>query len=380
MTVTEARVRQQSHKRPASSKWLYFDVHGIATMALAADAPTADLISSMFAAFRADELDVARVDIVITGDIDDRGNLSLVEQELAYSETTVRMPHAGVQLVRDTGGVWHVQGAGELLTSVLPVIDLVAVEHGYAMIHAATMKIGGVGVAMPAAGGTGKTSTIAKAMRAPDAAFMGDDWAFVSESGELLGYAKPMFIKPHHRAIYPHLFQGARKPLVPSSLSAPVGRLTTVVHPVFARHPRLAAFSRRWSPEHRMVAPEDALPGTQIADRAPLRLAVFVERWQGSDICVVEQTSPWLAARLLGNWHIEMARHSRDVLTALGASGVVPLDQIFARKAAILRSAVQNAQISLMQVPVAMSADVASDEIVARLRADVAGLPPASDG
>jgi hypothetical protein len=380
MTVTEARVGQQSHKRPAPIRWLYFDVHGIATMAVAADAPTADQISSMFASFRADDLDVARVDIVITGDIDDRGDLSLVERELAYSETTVRMPHAGVQLVRDAGGVWHVQGAGELLTSVLPVIDLVAVEHGFAMIHAATMEIGGVGVAMPAAGGTGKTSTIAKAMRAPDAAFMGDDWAFVSEGGELLGYAKPMFIKPHHRAIYPHLFQGARKPLVPSSLSAPVGRLTTVVHPVFARHPRLAAFSRRWSPEHRMVAPRDALPGTPIADRAPLRLAVFVERWQGSDIRVVEQTVPWLAARLLGNWHIEMARHSRDVLTALGASGVVPLDQIFARKAAILRSALQNARISLMQVPVAMSADVASDEIVARLRADVAGLPPASDG
>jgi hypothetical protein len=379
MTVTESRVPLQSIRRRGGAKWLYFNVHGIVTMAVATDAPTADQISSMFGAFRADGLDADRVDVVVTGDIDDRGELSLVEQELAYSDTTVRMPHAGVQLVRDAGGRWHVQGAGELLTSLLPVIDLVAVEHGHAMIHAATMEIAGVGVAMPAAGGTGKTSTIAKAMRAADAAFMGDDWAFVSEDGELLGYAKPMFIKPHHRTIYPHLFQGARKPLVPSSLSAPVGRLTTIVHPVFARHPRMAAFSRRWSPEHRMVSPHEALPGTPIAARAPLRLAVFVERWQGSEIRVIEQTVPWLAARLLGNWHIEMARHSRDVLTALGASGVVPLDQIFARKAAILRLALQNARISLMQVPIAMSADVASDEIVARLRAAIADLPPASD-
>jgi hypothetical protein len=265
-----------------------------------------------------------------------------------------------------------VQGAGELLTTVLPVLDLVAVQHGHAMIHAATMEIGGVGVAMPAAGGTGKTSTIAKAMRWQDTAFMGDDWAFLSEQGELLGYAKPMFIKPHHRAIYPHLFQGPRKPLVPPILSGPVSQLTTIVHPAFARRPKLAAFSRRWSPEHRMVAPTEALQGKRISTRAPLRLVVFVERWQGSEVEMLERDQAWMAARMLGNWHIEMARHSREVITFLGAAGLLPLDEIFGRKARILRMALDPCRTALMRVPVAMSADEASDAIVALLR-DAAG-------
>ncbi|MDQ1618420.1 MAG: hypothetical protein QOE19_989 [Actinomycetota bacterium] len=356
--------------RPGGS--LHFDLHGLATMEVDASAPTADQLSTMFGAFRS-AAPAEHPDIVVKGAVENRSGLSVLEHELAYDDETVLMPHAGVQVIRRRGQ-WEVQGAGELLTTVLPILDIVAVEHGYAMIHAATMDIAGVGIAMPAAGGTGKTSTIAKAMRWADTAFMGDDWAFVSDQSELLGYAKPMFIKPHHRPIYPHLFEGVRKPLIPPALSGPVSRLTTIVHPAFARRPKLAAFSRRWSPEHRMVEPKQALQGKRISSRCPLRLAVFVERWQGSDVRLLERDKAWMAARMLGNWHIEMARHSRDVLTALGASGVLSLDEIFGRKAAILHTALDSSRIALLQVPSAMSADEASDAIVAELRRAVGQL------
>jgi hypothetical protein len=364
--MTVAPTRSSSSDVAGGNRRLCFDVHGLFTMAVDNEAPTADQLNTMFGAFRV-EGTTSRPDIVVKGIVEPRPGMSLLEHELAYDDEAVLMPHAGVQIVRSDGR-WEVQGAGELLTTVLPVLDLVAVQHGYAMIHAATMEIDGVGVAMPAAGGTGKTSTIAKAMRWLDTAFMGDDWAFVSEQSELLGYAKPMFIKPHHRPIYPHLFQGVRKPLVPPVLSGPVSRLTTIVHPAFARRPKLAAFSRRWSPEHRMVAPAEALQGKRICDRAPLRIVVFVERWQGSDVRMLERNEAWMAARMLGNWHIEMARHSRDVLTCLGASGMLSLDEIFGRKARILRTALAPCRTALMQVPSAMSADEASDAIVARLR------------
>ncbi|MEP6664968.1 MAG: hypothetical protein ABJA81_00855 [Nocardioidaceae bacterium] len=372
MTVAPPTERSSSSGAASHNRTLLFDVHGLFTMSVDADAPTANQLSTMFATFRADGT-TRRPDIMVKGVIEPRPDMSLVEHELAYDDEAMLMLQAGVQIVHDKGR-WEVQGPGELLTTVLPVLDLVAVQHGHAMVHAATMEIDGVGVAMPAAGGTGKTSTIAKAMRWPDTAFMGDDWAFVSEQSELLGYAKPMFIKPHHRPIYPHLFQGVRKPLVPPVLSGPVSRLTTIVHPAFARRPRLAAFSRRWSPEHRMIAPAEALQGKRISTRAPLRLVVFVERWAGRDVRMVERDDAWMAARMLGNWHIEMARHSRDVLSCLGASGLLSLDEIFGRKARILRTALSPCRTVLMQVPSAMNADEASDVIVSRLRQAVGDL------
>jgi hypothetical protein len=198
---------------------------------------------------------------------------------------------------------------------------------------------------------------------------MGDDWAFVSAGGELLGFAKPMFIKPHHSTIYPHLFQRMRKPLVPKRLSRPVGRLTTVVHPFVVRYPRLAATIRRWSPEHMMVPPREALGGSPIVRSAPLSAAVFIERYDGGGPRLSELHPAMMAARMLGNFHIEMTTHSREVLNLLGATGLIPLQDIFADKATIIGKALQDVPTFLLQVPVSYGADHASDVIVDQLAA-----------
>ena len=287
----------------------------------------------------------------------------LLEHELAYTENSVRFQADRVQVVRDAEQ-WRIHGPGELLTSVVPILDAAMVGRGAGMIHAATMAYRGHAIALPAAGGTGKTSTVAKLMRRDGWSFMGDDWAFLTEDATLLGYAKPMFIKPHHRAIYPHLFEGARKPLVPSRLSGTVGRLTTVVHPYVIRYPRLADFSRRWSPEHRMVTPGTAFPGREVTTSAPLAAAIYVERFEGARSRILERTNEWMVDRMLGNFHIEMAGFSQRVVTGLAATSVVPWREHFAAKGLVLSKALDGRPCHLLQVPAAYTADEASDDIV----------------
>ena len=169
-----------------------------------------------------------------------------------------------VQIFLDEDG-FHLHGSVELMVMALPLIDRLMVNQGAAMIHALTVEYKGHGLAMPAWGGTGKTSTMAKLLKRDGYAFMGDDWAFLSRQGELLGYAKPMFIKPYHRSIYPHLFSNTHKPLVPISLSKQIARMTTRVHPYITRYPQLAQLTRRWSPEHMMVTPQRAFPEARFS-------------------------------------------------------------------------------------------------------------------
>ena len=147
--------------------WLEFDVHGWIRISVAAEAPTADQLGGMLAAFRvgsSDERGPEASDIVVTGTIEPIAGLSWAEGEIGYTDNIVLLPHAGVQIIRD-GKRWLIQGPGELLTTVLPILDLVAVDKGLAMVHSATVEIDGMGLLMPAAGGTGKTSTIAKLMK-----------------------------------------------------------------------------------------------------------------------------------------------------------------------------------------------------------------------
>lgn len=344
-----------------SNGWLHFDVHGKVGVRVEETSPAAHQLRAMLACFSS--TDSVPADIVVSARHEEVSPASDLEDEMRYSPDSVDLLREGVQVVREAGR-YRIHGVGELLTALVPVLDRAMVDRGAAMIHAATVGFRGYAIALPAAGGTGKTSTVAKLMRRPGFSFMGDDWAFVSDDRRLLGYEKPMFIKPHHRPIYPHLFQGVRKPMVPVALSRPVGRLTTAVHPMIIRYPKLADVSRRWSPEHRMVTAAQALPGVPVTTAAPLLVSAYVERYGGDETRVVEVSHAWMVDRMLGNFHIEMAGFSQHVVTAMAAASMLPWRQLVNDKADILTKSLDGIPCYLVQVPRDLSADDASDAVV----------------
>lgn len=345
----------------ATHAWLEFNIHDGCAIRVDRSAPTASLLSDMFAPFLTSG--IGRPDLTISGRIEPVSGASHAETDYTYTESSLYLNDIDVQvLLKDDG--FHLNGTRELLVTALPLIDRILVTNGVAMIHAATVNYRGHGVCMPAWGGTGKTSTIAKLLRLEGVAFMGDDWAFLAKDGRLLGYAKPMFIKPHHRPLYPHLFASKPKPLVPTRLSRPVGKLTTLVHPLITRYPQLARITRRWSPEHMMVAPQQAFPRATFSSEAPLALTVFVERFDGDRAVLEEKSQEWMVSRLVGNFHAEIKHHSHELITALGATGLVPLDRAFGEKAAVIDEAIAGKPAFLLRVPLAMQPDRASDVIV----------------
>jgi hypothetical protein len=357
-------VRTDRPPAGATARWIELNIHDRAAVRIEETAPTASILSEMFAPFLAKGL--GRHDLTVTGAFEPMPDASHVEHEYRHTSSSLFLTATKVQVVVD-GDQFRLHGTRELLTAALPLIDRILGWRDAGMVHAATFDYRGHGVAMPAWGGVGKTSTVAKLLRVNGVSFMGDDWAFLTGDGQLLGFAKPMFIKPHHRPIYPHLFSRRRKPLVPSALSRPVAQLTTLVHPLVTQFPQLAAFSRRWSPEHMTVRPEVVFPDASIATSAPLAAAVFVERFEGRDAVLTEQDTRWMVARLVGSFHSELARPSRDLITALAGIGLMPAEEFYAQKAAVLARALNDKPSFLLRVPLSLTADQASDVIVEHL-------------
>jgi len=368
MTDVAERTNHRPGRTATDTGWFEFDIHGVATMRVAKDAPTAPQLCEMFAPFLAPGSGPAsgQYDITVSATQEPMIDAAHAEHEYRFTDSALWLAASDVQITLNDGR-FSVRGTRELLTFVLPLVDRVLTGRNVAMFHAATVDYQGLGVALPAWGGVGKTSTIAKLMRIEGVGFMGDDWAFMTGDGQLLGYAKPMFIKPHHRPIFPHLFENKRKPLVPKKLSKPVAQFTTIVHPLVTKYPRLAGLSRHWSPEHMMVTPGQALPNSPIATSAPLAVSIFVERFDGRVPVLETKDEAWMVTRLLGNFHSELPKESRDVITALASTGLVSLEAMHADKADVFRKAVAGRPCFSLRVPAAMSADEASDAIVAKL-------------
>jgi hypothetical protein len=75
-----------------------------------------------------------------------------------------------------------------------------------------------------------------------------------------------------------------------------------------------------------------------------------------------------MVAKLIGNFHAEVTRHSKMVMAALAAACLEPLEDTFGQKADVLNRALEGKPVYLLQVPKAYSADQASDVIVEKLQ------------
>lgn len=346
----------------------HFDVHGLVGIEVVPGTPGAPQLVDMLGPFHTARRAEEDTRILVTGTTLPLINPSHAEDAYRYSDDTLFLPRDRVTVTATDAG-FTVAGRGELLTAVIPLLDRLCVANGAAMVHAAIVNYRGAGVLMPAWGGVGKTSTVAKLVRIEGVQFMADDWAFLRSDGTVLGYAKPMFIKAHHQPIYPQLFQGAHKPLVPKALTKPLERVSTIVHPVIVRYPRTAAFTRHWSPEHRMVTPEEAFGAENIATEAPTRVALFLERHSGFDAVLEPRSADWLTTRIVGNFHTELPGVSRSLIEALGATGLVPLERYFSDKAKVVRRGLGGIPCHVLKIPVDWSADRASDHVTATVQA-----------
>lgn len=361
-------INQQITTSPAVS----FDVHGRVGIRVAQGTPGEAQLRDMLAPFLGPSASTLQLNI--SNGVTPVAAQSHAENTYRYTEDSLFLPEDRVRVTRTENG-FLVEGAGELLTAVVPLLDHLCITQDTAMVHAAMVNYRGAGILMPAWGGVGKTSTVAKLLAVPDVGFMADDWGFITAEGTLLSYAKPMFIKPHHRPIYPDLFQGIRKPLAPGWLTSTISSVATTVHPVIVRYPRTAAFTRRWSPEHRMVHPADVFGPGKIVPQAPARIAVFLERFDGAEARLERRTEAWMAARIVGNFHSELPFVSRRLIEALGATGLVPLGEHFSAKTSVITRALSDVACFVLRLPVAWSADRTSDYVAGTVTSMMDGRP-----
>jgi hypothetical protein len=121
---------------------------------------------------------------------------------------------------------------------------------------------------------------------------------------------------------------------------------------------------RRWSPEHRMVDASKALPGVPVLRSAPLALVMYVERYGGCSTEVTPVEQSWMVDRMMGNFHVEMAAFSQQLVTAMAAASVLPWRQFVEDKGDVLSKAIDGIPAYLLKVPRHFSPDQASDEVV----------------
>jgi glucosyl-dolichyl phosphate glucuronosyltransferase len=363
--VKQARARPRSRRARRHDAWLLLDIHDRVGIRIRANAPGARQLADMFAPFRVERLE--HCELTVEGELEQLDRMVDADDEYRYRPDAVELP--GRLQIRVEEGGFRLAGTGELLAPVLVLLDALMARSGAAMAHAATVARDGLGVCVAAAGGAGKTSAAIGLVRDHGFAFMGDDWTFLSENGQILGYPKPLFVRPHHRELFPQFFAQKRKPLAPPRLVGALGRIATAVHPIISSYPALAGIARRWWPEHVIVPPQVALPYAAIADRAQLSACVFVERTASETMLVEPRDATWMASRLVGDFFAALPRPARQLQAVLAACGLLAIDELMAQKSSALTRALEGTPCFVLRAPERMLAAESSSMIAQQIDA-----------
>jgi hypothetical protein len=340
---------------------LLFDIHGLLTLRVAENTPSAGRFQEMFGPFQTSG--VSALDIDVGGPPRPLDQPVRIKWTYRYTESCLESIDDGWQVCVDAACI-RVAGRGDLLPVALPLVDRLLVERGAALVHAAGVRLGERGVCLPAWGGTGKTSVMAQLASVPGAGFCGDDLVLLDSTGSLLSFPKRIWIKSHHRDIYADaLHQQRRRPL-PYKFAQ--RRVLPALRPLLKRFPQVRVLAKGLSPllPAVPVAPEEAL-GMPVVSGAPLALTVLLESYEG-EVAVCEATTPdQLARRLVGQFEADVLRESREAVALLAATGLVPLEAHLAGKVKLLRGALAAGPAYRLRVPASLSrADAA--ELIAR--------------
>lgn len=328
--------------------WHYFSIHNLVRMRITKSHPCAYSIIHSYEPFQVDQLEEC--------------NLTLIEDMLlpddySYGSTVYKFDHSCTRInARMVDVALHgievlLAGKRDLLPYVDPLMHWIMLKQDCTTIHAASVAVDNQAILMPAWGGTGKTSAIIELLKLPGSAFMGDDSAIICSDGKLLSYPKPFFIYPYHRGLFPHLFKEKPKFIVPAWMSGFMAVVRQAVRPALAALPRLESLCRRFTPEHMQIAARKALPHANFAKKAPLKLVLFLERYNGSET-VIDQLDPIIARRrVVGNHYFELGIYAQELMTACGATGLLGLEDWFGKMSEVVDKVFRGLPIYRLRMP-----------------------------
>ena len=279
-----------------------------------------------------------------------------------YTENALYLPACRLQVIANRHG-YVVQGRGELLAPFLPLLDSLCISANVAMIHAVAVDFRGSGVVLPASDPAVASAAVERLAAEPDARFMADCWAFLDADGMLLGYPRPMASTIHEGIRLPGVLNRLPRPSGSDWLSKPAARLVASAQPLLERHTAPEAFTRLWHSPSRTRSPAHIFDAGRVSTAALARLAIFLEAFDGDDARLEPRSAEWMTTRVVGGFHAQLPAASRRLIEALGATGLVPLEDHFGRKAAIVKEALSEVPCYLLRVPVVWPVDRTSEYI-----------------
>lgn len=237
-------------------------------------------------------------------------------------------------------------------------LQLLLVQQGYSMVHAAAYKNGkGKVTLLAGAGGIGKTAVLGYAVRSKGLQHLGDDVVILGSKGDCLAFPRAFVLKSYHREGYSEVFHRKNLPrwnmfAIKRFLiaNAPFVGLGKDLLKKTGLYYTVADFLRP-QPHLATVSPEELFGQGSMAQSGEIGRVAYLDRVHGSQFSIAALPLETCVSRIFAVIHYEWKDFLAHLIS-LGALDVVDLPTYNELAATALRSSLAGKELVYVQVPV----------------------------
>lgn len=260
------------------------------------------------------------------------------------------------------------------------LLQLLLIEQDISLLHCGAFQFQNKGILLPAFGGAGKTSIIARLRKHDSFKLLGDDFVAISEKGEIHSYHADLSVYDYHLDLFPELKNTkygqylddynkimsasveAKKnkkhiyELTPKSLKKIIpfkNQIKKLISTIVTPPPQpiqLKTELTNWNHDYIKVPVNKVFSNNQLTTHAPIDFIMYLSRYSGETFNIVEISPGELANECVGVLATEF-RYCLIYLEMLSAFGLYDFQEFFSKIHVTFMKAFTNKKMKRLLIP-----------------------------
>lgn len=237
------------------------------------------------------------------------------------------------------------------------LIEYILLQNKYTFIHGAGVSYKDKGIIFPGFGGVGKTLLISRLRKKNDIKFFGDDYVLVKDNGKMFSYPADFSIYNYHFNFFPELKEtSANRKIKRAKYERILVNMIKdfPIKKIFKKIARLVRYDFLKGGQYLKIPAQDLIPKEKIGTETNLEYAVFLSKYNGSELKIKKMETEDMSREILGVLFSEWC-NTIPIYHSLCCSGVFDFAEFVNNIKFVITSCFSSLTLYKVLIPIKMN-------------------------
>lgn len=241
--------------------------------------------------------------------------------------------------------------------------QLLLLENGYSLIHAAGLEKNKKATLLPSWGRVGKTATVVRMTKEKGWKLLGDDLLIINSEGNVIPFLKPFVIYGYHEPLFPELFEGKKGIIRNHVISDTLRRFIPMIKKVLGTVPGILAYARKHNPHSMRINPSEIFRNDQLSKGARVDQVTWLERLPSINENMSLNTEQ-IVSKIVSVTILEVFNDRINAVNIMCGSGLLDFNNLYTKMNNILFAAFEGLSASQLTISTSVPIENVGTEVM----------------